>query len=229
MKKKLLVIEPHSDDSIISAGGFIQKNKNQYDLHFVLIAASSNNLKHSKELTHQNVRLNEYENYVKLFKGTWHRKSGIYDLPLDEDCNLDIYPRKNLVNIIENLILKIKPNIILVCGPSFHHDHTAVYEASIAALRPTIKYCPEEIIIAENPTYVHSLNPYNEFSSNFYVELTEKQINDKINTFKKIFPSQVRKSGNNLSPEGIKSWARYRGIESRTEYAEAFYQFYRKK
>lgn len=227
-KRKILVIEPHSDDSMISGSGYLEKNKKNFEFHFLLMAASTTDFLHAKNNIHVNTRLEEYENYTKHFKGKWHKKSGDFDLPLNEDCTLDLYPKKNLVKIIETIILNIRPHIILLCGPSFHHDHTAVYEASIAALRPTINYCPEEILVAENPTYMHSKNPYNEFIPNYFISMNEKEIEKKINNFKLLFPSQLRKTGNVLSPEGIKAWARYRGIEARCKYAEAFYQYFRK-
>ena len=52
--------------------------------------------------------------------------------------------------------------------------------------------------------------------------MNEKEINNKLSIFKNNFPTQIRETGNCLSPEGIKSWARYRGIEARAEYAEAY-------
>jgi len=74
----------------------------------------------------------------------------------------------------------------------------------------------------ENPTYVHSLDATKDFKPDFYVEMNEKIMKKKIEVFKKCFPTQIRNEQNCLSAEGIISWSRYRGIESRCKYAEAF-------
>jgi LmbE family N-acetylglucosaminyl deacetylase len=68
------------------------------------------------------------------------------------DSRLDLYPRKDLVRLIEEVIADVRPNVLMFSGPSFHHDHTAVYEAVIAATRPTARYFPDEMYILENPT-----------------------------------------------------------------------------
>jgi LmbE family N-acetylglucosaminyl deacetylase len=227
MKKKLLLIEPHSDDGAISAGGFLEKYKESHNYFFLLIAASDLPLAHNKFLTRDD-RLLEFENYVKYFDGIWIKpKVSDNSLPLDSDSMLDLFPRKSLVALIETAILEVKPDLLMVTGPSFHHDHTAVYESTIAALRPTSKFIPKEVYILENPTYVHSGNPLAKFLPDTFVELSEQEIQKKITNFVKFFPSQVRESENYLSPEGILSWARYRGIEARVKYAEAFTTFYK--
>lgn len=225
-KRKLLIIEPHSDDGIISAGGFLEKNRHLYQYHFVLIVASNLPLHHNKNQSRQK-RLDEFSSYVRHFKGTWHRDSfGKNTLPLDMDCKLDIYPQKNLVAHIENIINRVCPDVLLCVGPSFHHDHTAVFESVVAATRPTARHFPSEFYILENPTYVHS-NPIKNFVPDTYITLTNAEMNKKLACFKKCFRSQIRNGKNALSIDGIKSWARYRGIEARAKYAEAFKTFAR--
>lgn len=220
-KKKVLVIEPHSDDGVISIGGTLIKFKDLYDCHFVLITASDSILNHDKQkkITRE-IRIQEFEAYVKYFNGTIHRGENDV-LPLDQDAKLDMFPKYRLVNIIEGIIHKVKPNILISCAPSFHQDHTAVYEAVIAATRPTSTFFPDELYFMENPTYVHSLGPQTEFKQDTYIILTEEQLNEKINCYKTCFPSQMREDSNYLSSEGIRSWARYRGIEARSNFAEA--------
>ena len=215
---RLLVIEAHSDDSAISASAFLEKHRDKCDIHFALLTVSDINLHHAGELK-RDTRIIEYANYVKHFKGHWHREE---NLPFDADSRLDTIPKREIISAIENIIKIVKPGILIVQGPSFHQDHTLVYEATIAATRPTALHCPDEIYIMENPTYVHSIGPSTDFKPDLYVSMTEKELNKKLELFKKYFPSQVRDEPNSLSLEGIKAWSRYRGIESRTLYAEAF-------
>lgn len=222
MKQKILVIEPHSDDSFIAAGGFFIKNKNNYDFNFCLVVASDLNM-HHRDVTKEE-RLEEYQNFVNYVGGKWHKT----ELPLDAESKLDTISRSKLVRLIEQQILDIKPDIIMAMGPSFHHDHTIVYEAVIAATRPTFTYVPKCIWIMENPTYIHKIRKSELDDPNVYVELTEDIINEKEKAFNSIFVSQVRPDGNYLSNQGMRNWAKYRGIEARCEYAEAFYQYYQR-
>jgi len=227
VKKKILVIEPHSDDGIIGAGGYFLKFKEDFDFYFCLITASTLNLNHGKVT--KDTRIQEYEKYVEFFSGKFMRsyKENKKYLPLDEESKLDLFGKARLINIIENIISEVNPDVLMVTGPSFHQDHQLVYESTIAATRPTRALSVKETLIMENPTYVHS--PYqNFFKPNLYVELDENLIDQKCKVFEDLFPSQYRKTGNYLSKDGIKNHAAYRGIEARAKYAEAFYLFTKK-
>ncbi len=227
MKKKILVIEPHSDDGIIGAGGYFLKFKEDFDFYFCLITASTLNLNHGKVT--KDTRIQEYKKYVEFFSGKFMRSYNENKeyLPLDEESKLDLFGKAKLINIIENIISEVNPDVLMVTGPSFHQDHQIVYESTVAATRPTRALSVKEILIMENPTYVHS--PYqNFFKPNLYVELDENLIDQKCKVFEDLFPSQYRKTGNYLSKDGIKNHAAYRGVEARAKYAEAFYQFTKK-
>lgn len=221
--KRLLVVEAHSDDSAISASGFLEKYREAYEIHFVLMTASDIAMHHCGPLTRTD-RLTEYDNYVKHFNGYWHRPG---EVPFDADAFLDTIPKRNIVSAIESVISTVEPDVMIVQGPSFHHDHTIVYEATIAATRPTARHCPKEMYVMENPTYVHSIGPSTDFKPDLYVNLSEEQLTQKLELFARCFPSQVREGPNYLSSEGIRAWSRYRGIEARCLYAEAFRTYQR--
>jgi len=222
-KKRLMVVEAHSDDSAISASGFLDRHRDQYDYHFLVTTISDIQMRH-QGLVYRDQRIAEYQNYVKYFNGVWHRTDG---LPFDTDARLDTKPKCEIVAAFENVLAAVQPHALICQGPSFHHDHTIVYEALIAATRPTALFCPEEMYIMENPTYVHSIGPATDFKPNMYCRLTEDQIQMKSQCFQEIFPSQVRRGNNYLSVEGLTAWARYRGIECRSTYAEAFQTYIR--
>ena len=225
-KKKILIIEPHSDDGVIAIGGFLEKFKDIYEYHFCLITASDLYMHHVGHVSRQQ-RLDEYKAYVDHFNGFWYQGNSVKELPLDQEANLDLFPRKTLVKYIENAIEGTNPDILMVQGPSFHHDHTAVYEATIAATRPTGRVLPAEIYVLENPTYVHSIDSSTTFNPDTYISLTEEQLDSKLRCFRECFPSQIRENENYLSDDGLRSWARYRGIEARTKYAEAIHSYLR--
>lgn len=224
MKKKLLIIEPHSDDGMIAAGALCKELSKDYEISFCLVTASSLNL--SMGYVTREQRMAEFEKYVSLYNGYWLRTEIEGEsLPLDDECRLDQIPRAKLVQFIEKTILISKPDILLTTGPSFHHDHTAVYESVIAATRPTARFMPKTILISENPTYIHEGHVYLTSRPNFYFPITNEAMEWKIKKFEEIFASQIRPDENYLSSKGIKRWASYRGLEVRCEYAEAFFIF----
>jgi hypothetical protein len=224
MKKRLLIIEPHSDDSIIAAGGFLLKYKDAYDLYFCLVCASDLNMYHG--VVSREARITEYESYVDYFNGKWVRPNqDSYEFPLDLESKLDSISKSVLVKLIENAIYEVKPDVLMFMGPSFHHDHTLVYESVIAATRPTFTWSPETLYVLENPTYIHDPYPVS-FTPNTYIEMDEVTLDLKCNLFESLFPSQIRSSGNYLSKQGLRKWAQYRGIEARCEFAEAFSQYF---
>ena len=223
--KKILVVEAHSDDSAIGAYGYLSKRKERGDkLYFLAASMSSMHLNHIGYVTRE-TRMAEYAEYVHKIGG--ELVEGFE--PFDRESRMDTMPKAEIVKAFEGATQKIQPDIIVCQAPSFHHDHTLVYESLIAALRPTTRIQPDEILLMENPTYVHSLGPMTDFKPNTYCHLTEEEMEDKISVFCECFASQIRSRQNCLSPEGIRSWARYRGLESMLEpYAEAFVTFRRR-
>jgi LmbE family N-acetylglucosaminyl deacetylase len=222
-KENLLVIEAHSDDSAISVSGFLDKHRARYRYHFLLMTLSDVVMHHAGLVTAKQ-RAKEYAAYVRSFGGVWQRDD---DAPLDADGSLDQVPRRELVGLVERTIASVKPAVILCQGPSFHQDHTATYEAMIAATRPTARFFPRAIYVMENPTYVHSAGVHQEFKPDVYVSLSKAELDKKLARFQRCFPSQLRPGRNCLSVEGIRSWARYRGIEARCQYAEALKTYIR--
>lgn len=226
MKEKILIVEPHSDDAMIGMGGYMIRFSDKYDFHFLLLTQSDAVLNHAG-LIAKDTRGDEYRNYVEYFGGTLIRQVNTYSdnisLPLDCDGSLDRFDTATLVRIIECAIQDVQPTKLFCCWPSFHQDHAAAYRATIAATRPTVEYTPPEIFFYENPTYVHEAPSDMSVRPTFYVNLEKKVVAEKLKSIELLFPSQIRKTGNALSTNGIEAWARYRGIEARTEFAEAFF------
>jgi hypothetical protein len=69
------------------------------------------------------------------------------------------------------------------------------------------------------------LGPSTDFKANYYVTLSDLELERKVENFAKFFPTQIRDDDNYLSAEGLKSWARYRGVESRAKYAEGLHLY----
>ena len=121
-KKKVLVIEAHSDDSCISISGYLEKYKEELEINFVLCCASDLNLHHFGLVTREQ-RLNEYRDYVNYFNARWITNEFI---PFDSESRLDLIPKRVLVSQIERAISLVQPDILFCQGPSFHRDHSIV-------------------------------------------------------------------------------------------------------
>ena len=105
MKKKLLIIEPHSDDAMFAAGGYFLKLKqsNEFEFYFALINASDITMNHATVTRTQ--RIAEYQNYVDYFDGTFLRPEvDEFKLPIDFDSKLDTFPIAKLIKLIENTL-----------------------------------------------------------------------------------------------------------------------------
>ena len=208
-KEKILIIEPHSDDSFLSAANYL-------------------NLQLGHGYVSREQRIAEYKEYVKYFDGEFISDNNIKcDLPLDFESKLDLFPRAQLVKNFEVILATVQPDTLMIMGPSFHHDHTIAYEALIAATRPTIKNGITKIILMANATYSHQ--PYSYPSPNIFSEMTSQELDWKSNLFKSLFPSQIRPNATALSIKGLRDWSHYRGVQAQMEYAEAFYLFLQKK
>ena len=74
-KENLLIVEAHSDDSVISVGGFLEKYRSKYNYHFLLMAVSDVNLHHAGHITREQ-RFKEYENLlIRNTRKLFSRKS----------------------------------------------------------------------------------------------------------------------------------------------------------
>ena len=222
--KRVLIVEPHSDDSCIGIGGYLLKYQESCVFGFLLLSASDIDFAHCGMVTRA-TRLKEYSDYVSRF-----RNSQLIDAdPFNAEGRLDTVPRLEMVSKIDGALKSFEPDVVIAQGPSFHHDHVATYEAVIAATRPTRQLTFSELLVMENPTYVHS--PYGGSLGvpNLYIQLEEDLVDAKNSLFRDCFPSQLRDDTNCLSPAGVKAWARYRGIEARCEYAEALHASFRRR
>ena len=151
-KKKCLIIETHSDDSCISAYGFLNKFKNEYDYYFVLMTASSIKLVAARKIVDREQRIQEYLDYVVHFNGTFLCKEycPINISPFDADTKLNQVARGEIVYMIESALDYVKPDLMLVTGKSSHTDHVVTYEAAMSALRPCSIWKPKQVLIMEN-------------------------------------------------------------------------------
>ena len=136
------------------------------------------------------------------------------------DNEMDKHSMLEVILWLENIIKKVKPNLILT-----HHrfctniDHRICHEAAVVATRPTIdKHIA--ILCGEVPSSTGYLRP-TQWEPNFYIEVSEQDIERKILAMES-YRTEIRKDPHPRSREVLKALAKVRGSEAGFLFAEAF-------
>ena len=133
---------------------------------------------------------------------------------------LSKYPITKIAEIVENEIAIFKPEVILTHSNfDVNVDHRTVYQACLQSTRPTSKKKIKALIsfeILSSTEWKYSKI----FEPNLFINV-EKEIKYKIKALKR-YKSEIRKYPHPRSDEGVKSLARYRGMQSHYKFAEAF-------
>jgi N-acetylglucosamine malate deacetylase 1 len=207
--KCVLVIAPHADDEVLGVGGTIQKYIEKGYIVNVVICCKrkiDNNTDHINCL-----KILKVENMFHL---------EMKDEKLNENKN-------ELLKKLENLYKHIKPNIIYIPNKNdLNQDHKTVFDVCDVVLRRYQPHQPNQIFCYEIPSST-TQSFENNFKINWYESLTEKQIKNKIKAFKQ-YKNEIRKCPNPRNEEGILTYAKFRGMECNSLYAEGFNLIYQK-
>ena len=136
------------------------------------------------------------------------------------DNAMDTKPLLDAIHWLCDIVKRVKPNVMFT-----HHryctniDHRYCHEAAVVALRPSVsQHIP--LICGEVPSSTGYLRPV-QFEPNFFVEVTEEQVNAKIAAMK-TYESEIREDPHPRSGPVLYSVAKVRGSESGFKFAEAF-------
>jgi len=215
-KSKILIISPHPDDEVIGCGALIAKAKAVKSKLHVLYVTTGSTRQFVTKRTNHSTRAKEIDKvsnfgsfkYSIMFKDEYFVK-------------LDTLPQKTLIDLFEDYIQKIKPEIIFIPFlKSYNQDHRAVHSAVITALRPlptTVRHHVNFVMEYEEP-YVWSVDDI--FKPNFYLN-SLKYEKDKVKLMK-LHKSQDRKFPFARSVENLINRMRIRGSEVGLKSAEAY-------
>ena len=133
MKKKILVFSAHPDDETLGCGGYIKKLSK---INNTAVCIFSTGITSRIKFNLKNINVLK-KNALKAFKILGFKKN--YFLELD-DNKLDKYPILEIIQKIEEIIKKEKPNIIFTHFPDdLNIDHEIVTRAVLTACRPIVK------------------------------------------------------------------------------------------
>lgn len=214
--ERILIIAPHADDEVLGCGGLIEKACRYYNQVKVIVIAVGDIIHtHNEKLVLATTRINELQDALEFL--------GCYDFEVlyhDKDSLLDTIPKNEIISKLDNIINSYHPTMEFIPLPSYHQDHTVLFEACFAALRPKPPQFIKLIAMYEYPLISWQ---YQKFwnTGELYLDLSQT-IQKKINAFLK-HASQKRPPNNLLSPESVLKWAEMRGFEIGISYAEKYY------
>lgn len=217
-KKSILIVAPHPDDESICNGGLIMMAKKQKAKVFVLFMAIGYSRQFLTGKTNTTERVKEIKKAAKFGNYSW--AIAFKGKPF---MRLDSLPQKDLIEKIEDVTQKIKPDI--VCIPSresFDQDHRATSLACITAFRPlpaSLKHQPTVILESEEP-YTWSASSIHT-PVNFYVDISDC-FQEKI-TLLSCHKTQLRNDPFPRSPENLERLAGMRGCDIGKKYAEGYH------
>lgn len=202
---QVLLLLAHADDETLGAGGTVQK----------LIAKG-----HSVQLLIVSdgiVGMREDNSDNRDALGRACELLGINDVSClnFKDQQFEQYPIAEIANAVSKKM--VSPNLIIThAGTDLNQDHRIVHEVAKIVGRPRRRQI--SILGCEIP-FVSAWN-HQAFLPQFFVDITE-QLDRKIEAFS-CYSNEVRTFPDPYSSEGLRTLAKFRGMESGYLAAEAF-------
>jgi LmbE family N-acetylglucosaminyl deacetylase len=214
MKKKILVFSAHPDDETLGCGGYIKKLSK---MNNAAVCIFSTGITSRIKFNIKNINVLK-KNALKAFKILGFKKN--YFLELD-DNKLDKYPILEIIQKIEQIIEKEKPNIIFTHFPDdLNIDHEIVTRAVLTACRPIVKNKHLKQILFYETLSSTEWSYKKKFKPNLYIDIKDT-INFKINAFKS-YKSEIKHFPHPRSVRGIKVLSQKRGSEVGLQNAESY-------
>lgn len=199
--KKILVLAPHTDDGELGCGGSIAKLCTEgREVFYAAFCLCSKSL--PAELPSNTLEME------------CKKATSVLGIPAS---NLILFnyevrelpaSRQKILEELLHLNKNIKPDMVFLPATSdIHQDHQVIHQEGMRAFK--------------NTTFAGYELPWNNYSfhTNFFIRLSETALNQKIESLKS-YQSQSHR--NYMQPDFIRSLAKVRGVQSNSEYAEAF-------
>lgn len=217
----VLVIAAHPDDEILGVGGTVKKHTLKGDDVYCVILGEGQASRFDKDSSISKKMIEDlHTDTINAIKTVGYRDVEFYSLP---DNRFDSVDLLDIIKIIEQIITRIKPEIIYT-----HHfgdrnvDHRLTYEAVLTACRPCVFEHVKKILLFETPsstewdfTYRH-----NSFNPNVFIDISST-IDFKLDAMA-YYKTELKEYPHPRSLKALKVVAQKRGITVNKEYAEAF-------
>lgn len=219
--KKILCLFAHPDDETLGAGGTISRFARERCEISVGISSTGmksrrNNIK-DKMIEKQLLTLKK--DFVKAMSFLGVKKKNLIFGNFADNEN-DKHSLLEIIQWVEKIIKEFKPDLIIT-----HHknctniDHQYLHNAVVVATRPLSKK-KIFVITSEVPSSTGYSKPSN-FEPNLYIALERVDLKNKIKSMN-CFSTEKRKYPHPRSSKSLEAYAIVRGVNSYTNYAEAF-------
>lgn len=201
---RILLLSPHTDDVELGAGGSVAKFlEGQNEIRWMVFSTAQDSV---PENMPKDTLRNEFTSMAKSI-GLSPDHYRIYDYPVR-------YLFKYRQDILEEMV-KIKRSFApdLVIGPSsndHHQDHEVVSHEMIRAFKSSASILGYEL-------------PWNQtdFNMQLFNKLNEQHLEKKLGLLSN-YHSQVSLNRPYFSDDFIRGWAKLRGVQVQSDFAEAF-------
>tara|TARA_Y100001933_G_scaffold230947_1_gene248368 strand:- start:4633 stop:5319 length:687 start_codon:yes stop_codon:yes gene_type:complete len=216
---RILVVAAHPDDEILGCGGLLSLQSSLGASIRVIFIAEGSSCRYSCPSSDQ------AQNEIIHRNDCAHRSLsllGVNDLRFfNFPCGrLDTLPIIDINKIIESQIRDFDPVLILSHSPDdTNNDHKLVSRSLSMATRPYS--CQVSEILFFEVLSSSEWNFSTPFKPNVFFQLQEEQIDDKIQALL-CYDTEIKEFPYPRSPEGIRTLAKLRGMQSGFTYAEAF-------
>lgn len=218
--KKWLIVSPHADDAELGCGGIItQAIELGIEVHIVVAVIKSEWKNHKGVEVASDIRKDEFLSSSNKMGCSFT----IINETNDSSFDLCSSNKSAFVGQLDQIIEKFTPDIVFIPIPSFHQEHQWVYECCLAATRPYRNNSIKSILAYEYPPSGWGPSAsWDPSKGGVYVDITET-LEKKLQLLEKYETQLLRDNNSSLSIEAAKTLAKFRGMESRSKYAELFY------
>jgi len=207
----------HPDDEALGVGGTLIRHSDNGDMVFIIILSEGEEAKSTRG-TKDPDRVGRAEEWCRVTGAKLYRA---YDLP---DQKFDTISRLDIVQMLENDISQIRPDIIYLHHPGdINTDHQIAGQAVLTAVRPMSTGDMNPTLLAfETPSSTDQapqIPPFI-FHPNYYVDV-EAVWTKKMDALL-VYKNEMGVAPHPRSTESIEALAIKRGAESGLLKAEAF-------
>jgi LmbE family N-acetylglucosaminyl deacetylase len=209
-----LIIAAHPDDEILGCGGIINKYGQEQDF-FVLIMTNGADSRYDDSMANilrdNAIKANKYIGTKEVFFESF------------SDQKLDTYPLVDIIKTVEKYIKELKPQKVFTQHiGDLNKDHETLAKAVFTATRPVVGQIVREVYsyCVPSSTEWNFIQGENVFIPNIYVDIA-KQLENKIEAMK-FYESECRPYPHPRSPEAIRTYSKYMGINVGLGCAESF-------
>jgi len=219
---RILIIAAHPDDEVLGCGGAMARLAQEGNEVFIAILGEGITSRYAQREKADQVQLRTLrERSLKVAKLLGAKDLFLFQLP---DNRFDSVPLLDVVKIIEDMVDRLKPQVIYTQhGGDLNIDHVVTFRATLTATRP-VAGCPVKTVYAyevgsSSEWAFQQFSPH--FHPNVFVDIA-KTLELKIQAME-TYESEARPFPHPRSPEALRAAAQRWGSVAGLQAAEAFH------